>query len=54
MSVKTYDPKCYDLAKTFLEDVSIQEHSAIDELAKRIQGTIEDFIDDSGWYEVIP
>jgi hypothetical protein len=46
MKRKTYDPQSYDLAAAFLGD-----HPALDvewrrqELAIRIQGTIEDFID---------
>ena len=49
----TYDKKCYALAKSFLGDVGIVKESAIDQLAQRIQKTIESFIADSGWYQVV-
>jgi len=40
-----YDPKCYELAKEFLEDepeMQTDDHRA--ELAQRIQDVIEDYI----------
>jgi hypothetical protein len=41
----TYDTKCYDLAKAFLEDEpDLLCDEYIDELAKDIQTCIEDFI----------
>jgi hypothetical protein len=44
MTAKRYDPKCYELAKAFLDDVEGHFESQIDELAKEIQTTVEDFI----------
>jgi hypothetical protein len=42
-----FDPKCYDLAENFLQDV-IKEPSKdlINSLAQEIQSTIEDFLRD--------
>ena len=43
----TYDQKCYDLAFAFLSDVEdtvLHEHA--DALAKDIQTTIEDFLEE--------
>jgi hypothetical protein len=43
--VKTYDPKCYELAEEFLSDepeLNTEKHR--DLLAKDIQQAIEDFI----------
>jgi hypothetical protein len=47
MTVKTYDPKCYDLACDFLEggeEVLDTEHFKV-LLAKEIQQAIEDFLE---------
>jgi hypothetical protein len=56
VSTKTYDPKCYELAKAFLADVEGHFESQIDELAKEIQTTVEDFISmncpDTGRHQV--
>jgi len=43
---KTYDVKCYDLAKDFLsdEDPELFNEKKVDELAQTIQTTIEDYI----------
>ena len=41
----SYDPKCYDLAEAFLEDVPhLNSDARRDELAQLIQSVIEDFI----------
>jgi hypothetical protein len=47
----TYDQACYDLAATFIEDYAahknLNEHMLsghMEELAKEIQSTIEDYI----------
>ena len=41
----SYDWRCYDLAALFLGDTpDIHNEKNIDELAQRIQTTIEDFI----------
>jgi hypothetical protein len=40
----TFDPKCYDLAKTFLEDAGLADEPTVRELAVEIQETIENFI----------
>lgn len=48
MSVKTYDPACYELAEHFLKDQPISEHStpyeqACHDLALTIQQAVEDW-----------
>jgi hypothetical protein len=42
----TYDPKCYDLACAFLEDVEPREdlERLRDQLAQSIQNTIEGYL----------
>lgn len=52
MTVKTFDPKSYDLAHRFLVDDprwlklnAKDQLRAVDELAKEIQTTIEDWLD---------
>jgi hypothetical protein len=40
----TYDPACYDLASSFLEDSQVNSEKRCDELARLIQQTIEDYI----------
>lgn len=44
MPRKTFDPKCYDLARAFLADRDGHFDSQIDELAHEIQTTIDDYI----------
>lgn len=48
----SYDTSCYELAKSFIDDVgpsaSDPENSMYHELAQRIQDTIEDFLDEKG------
>lgn len=42
----SFDSKCYDLAESFAEDESLlpdQREVILNELAQRIQDTIEDF-----------
>lgn len=47
MTVKSYDPKSYDLASAFLEDEPVLfTHKRCHELALLIQAAIEDFIAD--------
>ena len=46
-----YDQRCYDLAKIFLADSGRIDEKAIELLASIIQGTIEDFISDTGEVE---
>lgn len=53
MTVKTYDTKSYELAEHFLTDdprwLKLNEQDAnraVDELAKEIQTTIEDWLND--------
>jgi hypothetical protein len=47
MTVKTYDPKSYDLAEFFLEDEpTLNTDANRHELAIEIQTTIESFIAD--------
>lgn len=47
MTVKTYDPRCWDLAETFLHDTPhLWNYARTDALAKLIQQTVEDFIAD--------
>lgn len=42
-----YDPKCYDLAKSFLSDEpTINNAANANRLAQEIQDTIENFIGD--------
>jgi hypothetical protein len=41
---KTYDPACYELATSFLEDSRVFNDKRCDELARLIQQTIEDYI----------
>jgi hypothetical protein len=44
-----YDPACYELAVTFLEDSTAKIHdipALAPELAQRIQQAIEDFLDE--------
>ena len=44
-STPTYDPRCYDLAALFLEDVPhLDTNARVLELAALIQSTIEDYI----------
>lgn len=43
---KTYDSKCHELAKEFLEDAKIDDEAVTHRLAQEIQTTIEDFIDE--------
>ena len=48
MSVKTYDPACYELAEHFLKDEPASEHStpyeqACHDLALTIQQAVEDW-----------
>ena len=43
----TYDKSCYELAKSFIDDVlpvPMQRHENYHELAKRIQREIQDFL----------
>lgn len=40
----SYDVKCYDLAKTFLQDAHADEEALSAELAQQIQDTIDNFI----------
>ncbi len=42
--MKTFDPKCYELAALFLEDANMADVTRIAALAGEIQGVIEDFI----------
>jgi hypothetical protein len=44
MTRKTFDPKCYELAKAFLSDREGHFGSQIDELAYEIQVAIDDYI----------
>lgn len=44
--MKLYDPKCYDLAASFLDDVPGSTDVHRRQLAAAIQTTIEDFIED--------
>jgi hypothetical protein len=44
----SYDQKCYDLAQFFLANAGITDTKTIELLAATIQGTIEDFIVDTG------
>jgi hypothetical protein len=42
----TFDSKCYDLARDFLDDEgSLNSDKYINELAQEIQNTIENFIE---------
>ncbi|MGH9369686.1 MAG: hypothetical protein ACRD3M_18700 [Thermoanaerobaculia bacterium] len=42
----TYDTKCFELARYFLLDARLSTPERDKELAKRIQGTIEDYLDE--------
>lgn len=44
--VKTVDPKCYNLAKDFLADGGWTYSEDVNQLAREIQETIEEFIKD--------
>jgi hypothetical protein len=44
MTSKTFDPKCYELAKDFLADRDGVSEMQIRNLACEIQGTVEDYI----------
>jgi len=44
-SQKSYDNKCYDLAKTFLDNAGWSSTRATEMLAQEIQNTVENFID---------
>lgn len=47
MTVTTYDPKSYELAEHFLEDVpNLNTEGGRDHLAKTIQAAIEDWFED--------
>ena len=47
MICKTYDPKCWDLAAAFLDELGpLKQPACIDALARRIQATIEEFLED--------
>lgn len=58
MATKTYDPKCYELAKAFIGDRDGVFESQIGQLAHEIQVTVDDFIDlnvpDPGRHQVDP
>jgi hypothetical protein len=41
----TYDPKCYELAESFLKDEGIDTPRTISQLAAQIQLTIEEYIE---------
>lgn len=44
-----YDPKCYDLAAEFIDDLTPMDRDKLrDELAEEIQKTIENFLDEKG------
>jgi hypothetical protein len=45
VSTKTFDPKCYELAKAFLGDRDGISEMQIRNLACEIQSTVEDYID---------
>jgi hypothetical protein len=42
----SYDPKCYDLAETFLKDGGWTHTTDIHRLAQQIQDCIEDYMAD--------
>jgi hypothetical protein len=42
--MKTFDPKCADLAEHFLQDLPWVDHNRGDDLAATIQQAIEDWI----------
>ncbi len=43
----SYDSKCLDLAKAFIEDHPLIPSESADELAQHIQNEIEDWIEDA-------
>ena len=53
MTTKTFDPKCYDLAEAFLREeprwlalLAKQQLGEVNDLAGRIQATIENFLEE--------
>jgi Mn-dependent DtxR family transcriptional regulator len=42
----SYDPKCYDLAESFLQDHPGYPKEAADDLAQAIQDAIEEWFED--------
>jgi hypothetical protein len=42
---KTYDTKCYELAKAFLADRDGAGEEHFDDLAKQIQSTVDDYLE---------
>jgi hypothetical protein len=48
VTTMSYDQRCYDLAQFFLANAGITDTKTIELLAAIIQGTIVDFIIDTG------
>jgi hypothetical protein len=48
VTTMSYDQRCYSLAQFFLAEAKIADAKTIELLAAIIQGTIEDFIADTG------